>query len=80
MNVNRRTALGVLGAIGAASIASNEAAGQDLPAPLNLPPAPSGRCRGRMTGARRPWRRSGPRPSAACSASRGPRTTSSGTP
>ncbi|MDB5353363.1 MAG: thiamine pyrophosphate-dependent enzyme possible carboligase or decarboxylase [Planctomycetota bacterium] len=53
MNVNRRTALGVLGAVGAGALASNEARAQELPPPLILPPAPYGEgARGRMTGAK----------------------------
>lgn len=52
MKLNRRTALGVLGAMGAASAASAPARGLDLPSPIPLPPAPVGRgVRGRMTGA-----------------------------
>lgn len=53
MRVNRRTALGVLGTVGATALSGREAPAQDLPAPLALPPAPSGPgARGRMTGAR----------------------------
>ena len=51
MDVNRRTALGVLGTVGA--LATARARGQDLPEPLVLPPAPYGPgARGRMTGAK----------------------------
>src|SRR5947208_1555951 len=53
VNVNRRTALGVLGAVGAATLATGESHAQGLPAPLPLPPAPSGPgAHGRMTGAK----------------------------
>ncbi len=52
MNVNRRTALGVLGTVGAVTLASGEGLAQDLPAPIRFPNPPTGRgARGRMTGA-----------------------------
>jgi len=51
VDLNRRTALGVLGTVGA--LATATARGQDLPEPLVLPPAPYGPgARGRMTGAK----------------------------
>src|SRR3954454_1762556 len=53
MNLNRRTALGALGAAASAARGTGSSRAQDLPAPLSLPPAPSGSgARGRMTGAK----------------------------
>lgn len=53
MHVNRRTALGVLGAVGTAALGTSPSHAQDRPQPLILPPAPYGPgARGRMSGAK----------------------------
>ena len=53
MNLNRRTALGVLSTVGAAALSGREGRAQDLPEFVALPPAPYGPgARGRMSGAK----------------------------